>query len=41
MVWLSAGAVVIALMLLIALLSLLAGRGMTHFWPSSADAHHQ
>jgi phosphate transport system permease protein len=33
MVWLSAGAVVTALMLLLALLSLLAGRGVTHFWP--------
>ncbi|MFT4874718.1 MAG: phosphate transport system permease protein, partial [Congregibacter sp.] len=32
-VWLSAGAVVFALLVLIGLLSLLAVRGLTHFWP--------
>lgn len=33
MVWLSAGAVVVALFVLGGLLSLLAFRGLTHFWP--------
>ncbi|MFT7287996.1 MAG: phosphate transport system permease protein [Halieaceae bacterium] len=33
MVWLSAGAVVAALLLLLGLLLLLAGRGFTQFWP--------
>ncbi|WOJ93996.1 phosphate ABC transporter permease PstA [Congregibacter variabilis] len=33
MVWLSAGAVVFALLVLIGLLSLLSIRGLTHFWP--------
>lgn len=33
MVWLSAGAVVFALLVLFGLLSLLATRGLTHFWP--------
>lgn len=33
MVWLSAGAVVVALFILGGLLSLLAFRGLTHFWP--------
>ncbi|EAQ99289.1 phosphate ABC transporter membrane protein 2, PhoT family [Congregibacter litoralis KT71] len=33
MVWLSAGAVVLALMVLLGLLTLLASRGFPHFWP--------
>lgn len=33
MVWLSAGAVTLALMLLVGLLFLLASRGFSHFWP--------
>ncbi|EED32800.1 phosphate ABC transporter, permease protein PstA [gamma proteobacterium NOR5-3] len=35
MVWLSAGAVVFALLVLIGLLSLLSVRGLMHFWPQS------
>ncbi|MBD3896991.1 phosphate ABC transporter permease PstA [Halomonas sp. ML-15] len=32
--WLAAGSVALALLLLVALLTLLAGRGLAHFWPA-------